>query len=42
MNRLMYNYLTKQQKGVEDCASTLRPTYAVTCRELVESFPSIQ
>ena len=41
MNCLMFNYLTKEQKRVEDCASALRPTYAATCSELVESFPSI-
>lgn len=38
----MYNHLTKEQKSFEDCASTLRPKYAATSSQLVESFPSIQ
>lgn len=39
---IMYNHLTKEQKSFEDCASTLRPKYAATSSQLVETFPSIQ
>lgn len=37
----MYNHLTKERKWFEDDASTLRPKYAATCSQLVESFPSL-